>query len=695
MDKRDNTYYFSCPTCRCHTELPEGGVGALPAHKTLKEMILEEVHVSDPHQSTTDDSTTAEYCSRCSKLKCDCVQGAHFNREITSPDEVRTLTFKLRQSSPATASSTCLGHREPLEIYCETCDEVICHACTLHIHKDHTFVLVADSYSKHRQVLAESLLPVKEKIEDVKDTLSALGEREDDVRERGEGAVAKINKVVEEMVSNLYRSGRKLTEQAERVTDAQLEVVAEKTKSAQAILNLLEDFEGYVEQGLKTGTRQQVLSSKKQMMEHVNEVMMKSNAKEFIPIDTNNFNFVEDDKIIESLQHIGDIVTYSYTALRQCKVKKIEQDIQASNAEFTSFILSIEAPDSSLVSVPVSSLKCSLVPVGKGGQPIHTTVTTTSTHPGVYRIHCSPSTRGTHTFRVQLRDVQLEEKKLVIPFNPYVNSVSPLRSLPGHTKNCLWGVAVSDCGHVIITDEAVQMESSKKVAKFSKKVDGLYGKFTNSRGIAITSDDFIFVSTLDSVWKLSMNGDVLQFLHKKDSSAALYLSNPQGIAISPINGLCYVADSDRHRVYVSNSEDLALTPHSFGRKGLSNGEFNGPVDVAVDDQGFVYVTDSGNHRIQKFTPNGRFVAQFGSHGPGPGQLNCPRCIAIDAAGTGLVYVSDGNHRVSVFTGDGVFVRCFGLKGSNVDRLNKPMGMTFDKKGFLYICDCGNGRVLVY
>ena len=695
MDKRDNTYYFSCPTCHCHTELPEGGVGALPAHKTLKEMILEEVHVSAPHQSTLDDSNIAEYCSRCSKLKCDCVQGTHFNHEITSPDEVRTLTFKLRQSSPATASSTCLGHREPLEIYCETCDEVICHACTLHIHKDHAFVLVADSYSKHRQVLVESLLPVKEKIEDVKDTLSALGEREDDVRERGEGAVAKINKMVEEMVSDLYRSGRKLTEQAERVTDTQLEVLAEKTKSAQTILNLLEDFEGYVEQGLKTGTRQQVLSSKKQMMEHVNEIMTKSNAKEFIPIDTNNFNCIEDNKVIESLQHIGDIVTYSYTALRQCKVKKIEQDIQASNADFTTFILSIEAPDSSLVSVPISSLKCSLVPVGKGGQPIHTTVTTTSTHPGVYRIHCSPSTRGTHTFRVQLRDVQLEEKKLGIPFNPYVNSVSPLRSLPGHTKNCLWGVAVSDCGHIIITDESVQMESLKKVAKFSKKVDGLYGKFSNSRGIAITSDDSIFLSTLDSVWKLSMNGDVLQFLHEKDSSTALYLSNAQGVAISPINGLCYVADSNRHRVYVSNSEDLALTPHSFGRKGLSNGEFNGPVDVAVDGQGFVYVTDSANHRIQKFTSDGRFVAQFGSHGSGPGQLNCPRCIAIDAAGTGLVYVSDGNHRVSVFTSDGVFVRCFGLKGSNVDRLNKPMGMTFDKKGFLYICDCGNGRVLVY
>ena len=78
-----------------------------------------------------------------------------------------------------------------------------------------------------------------------------------------------------------------------------------------------------------------------------------------------------------------------------------------------SFTLSMKAPD---LSVPVSSLKCSLVPVGKGDEPIHTTVTTTSTHPGVYRIHCNPSTSGTHTVKVQVYDVELEDTSLDHPF---------------------------------------------------------------------------------------------------------------------------------------------------------------------------------------------------------------------------------------------------------------------------------------
>ena len=52
----------------------------------------------------------------------------------------------------------------------------------------------------------------------------------------------------------------------------------------------------------------------------------------------------------------------------------------------------------------------------------------------------------------------------------------------------------------------------------------------------------------------------------------------------------------------------------WGSLGTGPGEFNGPFDVAVDHEGFVYVTDPGNYRVQKFTPEGTFVLQWGSQG---------------------------------------------------------------------------------
>ena len=90
------------------------------------------------------------------------------------------------------------------------------------------------------------------------------------------------------------------------------------------------------------------------------------------------------------------------------------------------------------------------------------------------------------------------------------------------------------------------------------------------------------------------------------------------------------------------------------------------------------------------------MSQFGTEGSGPGQLNGPVGITIDTAATGLVYVSEGgNSRISVFTSDGVFVRKFGSKGSNIDQFNSPYELTFDKNGFLHVCDSGNGRLVVY
>jgi tripartite motif-containing protein 71 len=60
----------------------------------------------------------------------------------------------------------------------------------------------------------------------------------------------------------------------------------------------------------------------------------------------------------------------------------------------------------------------------------------------------------------------------------------------------------------------------------------------------------------------------------------------------------------------------------------------------VDNEGNVYVADTGNHRIQKFDANGVYITQWGTQGSGNGQFSYPRCIDINSQGD--VYVSDNN-----------------------------------------------------
>ncbi|UCE41200.1 MAG: NHL repeat-containing protein [Candidatus Aminicenantes bacterium] len=76
-----------------------------------------------------------------------------------------------------------------------------------------------------------------------------------------------------------------------------------------------------------------------------------------------------------------------------------------------------------------------------------------------------------------------------------------------------------------------------------------------------------------------------------------------------------------------------------------------PSDIAVDEEGNVYVLDSGNHRIQKFDPQGNFLASFGRRGQGPGEFQYPQSIDIDE--NGLMYVSDsGNQKLQILKPDG-------------------------------------------
>jgi sugar lactone lactonase YvrE len=78
-----------------------------------------------------------------------------------------------------------------------------------------------------------------------------------------------------------------------------------------------------------------------------------------------------------------------------------------------------------------------------------------------------------------------------------------------------------------------------------------------------------------------------------------------------------------------------------------------PSDIMVDQEGNVYVLDSGNHRIQKFDPEGRFVASFGRQGQGPGEFQYPQSIDLDNEGN--MYVSDsGNQKIHILKPDGTF-----------------------------------------
>jgi len=175
------------------------------------------------------------------------------------------------------------------------------------------------------------------------------------------------------------------------------------------------------------------------------------------------------------------------------------------------------------------------------------------------------------------------------------------------------------------------------------------------------------------------------------------LQHPRNLAIGP-DGSLYVADSGNHRIVKFSPDGQMLT--SWGSKGAGPGQFNEPWGIAVGPDGSVYVADTWNHRIEKFDANGKFLLQWGHAAMTGGQLTEPGAFfgprAIVIGPDGRVYVTDtGNKRVQVFSPQGTFVAQYGGGGVGPGQFDEPVGITVGPDGNFYVADTWNQRVQVF
>jgi sugar lactone lactonase YvrE len=188
------------------------------------------------------------------------------------------------------------------------------------------------------------------------------------------------------------------------------------------------------------------------------------------------------------------------------------------------------------------------------------------------------------------------------------------------------------------------------------------------------------------------------------SGAAASFNTPSGMAFD-LAGNLLVADTGNHAIRRVSVQGVVTTLAGTGEPGYQDGpgaqaQFNGPVGVAVDKAGNVYVADTYNDRIRRIAPDGSVSTLAGGAAPGfadgpaaDARFDTPTGVAIDAKGT-LFIADTQNGAIRKLGADGqVSTLAQTDKEAHDPLLRRPLALAISADGVLYVGDMARGRIL--
>lgn len=212
------------------------------------------------------------------------------------------------------------------------------------------------------------------------------------------------------------------------------------------------------------------------------------------------------------------------------------------------------------------------------------------------------------------------------------------------------------------------------------------GAFSYPRAIATAaSGDVYVVDKAGRVQRFDSNGVYASEWRMPQTQRG----KPVGLTVHP-DGRIFVADTHYHRVMVFSPAGERLA--EFGEKGTADGEFLLPTDVAIDADGFIYVSEyGGNDRITRWSPDFVFQNVF-FDGPIDGRpLRRPADMVIDKEQT--VWVADAcNHRIVRLSREGEVMLTFGHRGRGPGELRYPYGIDVGEDESILVCEYGGDRL---
>jgi DNA-binding beta-propeller fold protein YncE len=255
--------------------------------------------------------------------------------------------------------------------------------------------------------------------------------------------------------------------------------------------------------------------------------------------------------------------------------------------------------------------------------------------------------------------------------------------------------AVAPNGHLYVVDgvnhRVVVYDADGRFLRQFGSQGAEPGQFQYPLGITVAQDSQVYVADSGNsrFQVFSSTGDLIEAV-AVPGMASEAPSDPTDVIVDPRLNRLYVVDNDNHRLHVYN-----LLSRSFeavwGGPGQGRRQFRYPFLIDISDQGYLFIVEPINTRVQVLNPRGKFVNFVGHWGVKSGQLFRPKGVAVVGR---RVYVTDSYlGRVQMFDLAGEFLGMLSDATGAPVALTTPTGIAADiANKRLYVMELKANRV---
>jgi len=597
----------------------------------------------------------------------------HINRLI----EVYKAMEKDKELVPC-----CEKHNhQPLALYCETCEAVICRDCVLadRHHANHEYGYVVPLAEKYKKAILNMLKPLQQRQADISQALAQISATKSRIVESKAEMAKEINDAFAALIDVIQEERDVLLQRMEGIMEKKRDAVAAQEKELESTQVELQKVTSSVEHTVNNARKEGFLLEKKQIAAKIKHITEKAQGLTLSPVEKPDMGVqVVDTRM---LRNVCKEFSFTYQLANPSKCTAEGDGLQSTETDKVTTV-KIHLVNSKGNPCNTTGKQKVAVKLKSLRQGSITTADVTFLSPGQYEASYKAETRGRHELSIKVNDVHIPNSPFPVSIQKPVHQLKvPVAVIPG--LNNAAGLAYSNGEVFALEYDGCRLNVlSCKEWKIVRTIGEGYLRGPTEVAVDHQSNVYVCTAGDHKLHKLNKEGMLLKSVGGEGNEPGKFRF-PNGNRVR--GNKLFVCDSRNHRIQIFDTE-LNLQ-RIIGSQGTKSGRFDFPADVDFDSNGTAYIVDFYNHRIQAMTPDGRSLYTIGKKGSAAGELHEPVCIQVRDQ---LLYLTEKmNNRVSVFRTSGQFVTTFGG-----GYLQKPEGLTIDEDGFVYVTS-HESKVLVF